>query len=250
MWTEYLPWIFHALFSLTDCHEAASSICPSHCPLSVCVCGPERKWESMRAIPFVYTESKVCLRALTEYTLVFLPLSSCASVCILYLWLQPEMFEKTRMFFQWRLQMNIQALSGFGNGKLCVSCCVCVYVCACGRGSDVSWHISQHTVYITMSVFWYFLICITAKDVIGSFVVEKRGERRWGFSDCTRWMDVSVIIWITVCFVSGPRPFYRECKARSNLTMSVFHLSLEQTGAGELTHIYHQCEIPAPLIWS
>lgn len=56
MWTEYLPWIFHALFSLTDCHEAASSICPSHCPLSVRVCEPERKWESMRAIPFVYTE--------------------------------------------------------------------------------------------------------------------------------------------------------------------------------------------------
>lgn len=76
-----------------------------------------------------------------------------------------------------------------------------------------------------------------------------RGDEGF-FSDCTRWMDVSVVIWITVCFVSRLWPFYRECEARSNLAKSVFHLSLEQTGAGELTPIYHQCEIPAPLIWS
>ncbi len=59
---------------------------------------------------------------------------------------------------------------------------------------------------------------------------------------------MSVIIWITVCFVNGLRPFHRECEARSNLAKSVFHLSLEQTGAGELAPIYHQCEIPATLI--
>lgn len=60
------------------------------------------------------------------------------------------------------------------------------------------------------------------------------------------WM--SVITWITVCLVSRLWPFHRECEARSNLAKLPFHLSLEQTGTGELTPIYHQCEIPAALI--
>lgn len=60
-------------------------------------------------------------------------------------------------------------------------------------------------------------------------------------------MDVSVVRWITVCFLSRPRSFCTQCGAGSNLTKSVFHLSLEQTGAGEPAPIHHQCEIPAPL---
>lgn len=52
-------------------------------------------------------------------------------------------------------------------------------------------------------------------------------------------------------FCEQPSAFpHRECEARFNLAKSVFHLSLEQTGAGEPTPIYHQCEIPATLIWS
>lgn len=58
---------------------------------------------------------------------------------------------------------------------------------------------------------------------------------------------MSVVRWITVCFLSRPRSFCTQCEAGSNLAKSVFHLSLEQTGAGEPAPIYHQCEIPAPL---
>lgn len=162
------------------------------------------------------------------------------------------MFVKVRMFFQWRLQMNIQALSGFGNGNPCASCChERVRVAS---GCNVSRHISQHTSRQCILQRAYFDISssISERKMLSDLLSgEKRGERRWGFfPDCTRWMDVSVVIWITVCFVSRLWPFYRECEARSNLAKSVFHLSLEQTGAGELTPIYHQCEIPAPLIWS
>lgn len=91
--------------------------------------------------------------------------------------------------------------------------------------------------------FWYFILHTDAGDVI-DFVV---GLRRWGFCRRTRWMDVSVVRWITVCFLSRPGSFRTQSEAGSNLAKSVFHLSLEQTGAGEPAPIYHQCEIPAPL---
>lgn len=88
-----------------------------------------------------------------------------------------------------------------------------------------------------------FLIFHPAGDVIGSAV----GERRWGFSRRTRWMDVSVIRRITVCFPSRPGSFCTQCETGSNLAKSVFHLSLEQTRAGEPGPICYRCEIPTPL---
>lgn len=58
---------------------------------------------------------------------------------------------------------------------------------------------------------------------------------------------MSVVRRITVCFLSRPGSFCTQCEAGSNLAKSVFHLSLEQTGAGEPAPIYYWCEIPTPL---
>lgn len=136
----------------------------------------------MRAVAFVYRDSKVCLRALTEYTLVLLSLSFRAvCVCTVRLCVQPEMFVKARMFFQWRLQMNIQALSGFGNGNPCASCChERVRVAS---GCNVSRHISQHTSRQCILQRAYFDISssISERKMLSDLLSgEKRGERRYG----------------------------------------------------------------------
>lgn len=159
------------------------------------------------------------------------------------------MFVKARMFCKRRLQTNTWILSGFGNGSPCVSChchCMCEWLMS---NACALLDITQVGVY-TISLWTYFDISSSLSEQKLSTDLLSGRNTVSGFSDCTTWMDVSVIAWITVCFVSRLQPFHRECEARSNLTKSVFHLSLEQTGAGEQTHVYHQCEIPATLIWS
>lgn len=224
----------------------------------VCVCLWAREEESMRAVAFVYADSKVCLRALAEYTLVldWLTLAGlwmCVCVCICIY--SEKCLWKEGCFFQWRLQTSTWILSGFGSGSPCASChyeSVCLCACTCvvdGCNVYVSLDISQDAVYIAVNIFWYFIIYIRVEDV-RYFVREGGSEWIWTFSHCTMWIRASVIVGITVCFVSRLRPFHWECEARSNLAKSVFHLSLKQTAAGELTPIYHQCEIPTTLIWS
>ena len=128
--------------------------------------------------------------------------------------------------------------------------CVCVRV---ARGYSVSWLIlhcpSIHSVCYKEHVFFFIFHrpYQSRRSFVGGGNSVEGGEV---FQACTRWMDASVIVRITIRYVSGFGPFRRECEAGSNLPKSLFHLSLEQTGAGELTPIYHWCKIPEALIWS
>lgn len=96
----------------------------------------------MRAVAFVYTDLSVCLRALTEHTVVLLLLSSC-TVCMCVCTGQ-KCLRKQGCFFNGAFRMNTQGLSGCGSRKPCMCVCVCSLCVRVANDHNVSRHITQH----------------------------------------------------------------------------------------------------------
>lgn len=214
----------------------------------------------MWAVALVYTDSTVCLGALIKYIVVLLSLSFPAahlSQCVLRVCVfSQKCLCKRGCCFSGASEWTREPPSGLGKAlRKLLRCarervCVCVWPVA-AMCHDI-FHSNTSVQRILRGAYFDISSSIWEQEMLSDLLSGRDALRADEvFSpDRTRWMDVSVIVWITVCFVSGLWPSNKECEARSNLAKSVFHLSLEQTGAGELTPIYHRCEIPAPLIWS
>ena len=174
--------------------------------------------------------------------------------CVYVRLYRPEMFAKARMFFQWRLQQKHTSSVWLRHqeARVCASvcllllwvCAVCVFVCVWLMTIMCHEHITQRvSIYVvgfSESIFWYFILC------------------RRCYQLCCRWEEMEFLSPHKVngrvsrqtdycMFSEQAGPFCTQCKSGSNLAKSVFHLSFEQTGAGEPAPIYYRCEIPAAL---
>lgn len=253
LWVRLRPFSEY-LLSFIECHKAASTLSlPPSISVSLFVWVRQEVRQNESSCLCLYRPQCVFKGFNRTHCCITVIIFLCCVYVRLY---RPEMFAKARMFFQWRLQHEHTSSVWLWQQE---AACVCVCVCECASAAgkcvcspcvrvandhNVSWHITQRiSIYVVGYNESIFDISSCAGDVIGSVV----GERRWGFSRRTRWMDVSVVRWITVCFLSRPGSFCTQCEAGSNLAKSVFHLSLEQTGAGEPAPICYRCEIPAPL---
>lgn len=202
-----------------------------------------------RAVVFVYTDSTVCLGALIKYIVVLLSLSfravrvsRCLFVCLARDVCASEDVvsvappnerakKKTRLALAERRASRRRRCC-----KVHVNVCVRACLCVCGQWLRcVMTHISRHT--------------STRCTLRGAcFDVSSSIREQEMLSDDTACGGVRGVRSLStvrgewtcqsssgLLYVLRGRlwPCDKECKARFNLAKSVFHLSLEQTGAGE-----------------